>query len=144
MPATAKQRGCQLLAWLTSSNPVSACRHTVSSEDQPSSHSHHPVIKIIVISACVGRTSPSSFLSESKGYFSQNISECVLTLKSNLSSLYIAANCHFDWNSNILRKWEKMCWLTGQNVCVHIPPSISFNYPSFFNCMPHKLTECSV
>ena len=63
-PATAKQRGCQLLAWLTSGNPVSACRHTVSSEDQPSSHSHHPVIKIIVISAYVGRTSPSSFLSE--------------------------------------------------------------------------------
>ena len=40
--ATAKQRRCQLSAWLTSGNHVSACRHTVSSEDQPSSHSHHP------------------------------------------------------------------------------------------------------
>ena len=52
--ATAKQRGCQP-------------RHSFSSEDQPSSHSHHPVIKIIAISACVERTSPSSFL------FEQNI-----------------------------------------------------------------------
>ena len=32
MPAAVKQRGCQLSAWLTSGNTVSACRHTVSNE----------------------------------------------------------------------------------------------------------------
>ena len=33
------REGASSYAWLTSSNLVSACRHTVSSEDQPSSHS---------------------------------------------------------------------------------------------------------
>ena len=82
-------------------------------------------------------------------------------LKPSLNLLYIAANCHFeirnifgelgknpsprwDWNSNILRKWKKMWWLTGQNVSALIPQPINFNYSSFFNCEALPSPDLSV